>query len=267
MRRRGDRQQVDDHRLVPPDQRVADVKCMPRRPVPVENLAVRCLAEPVPLHRPPERGDGLDNLALGLRAAREVLPRRQQALHQERRLHQVRAVVVRPEVRHGLAGASVEEVRPDAMKSVGAREEAENPHQPLGGRLARHEAALGPDDEGHDAEARGAERDEVLVARLDLERHPGIRMRAVPVVAEVRLLHHRQQFVVGERAGGGLHGGRWGRLVVAGIDSRNPVAGGAARSAEEVDVALAPRLLDSDRHERAAIVGTVDAVMQEVGGR
>ena len=167
-----------------------------RRPMPVQEFAVGRLPEPVPLHCFPQRRDRVADVALGGSVTIEVLPRRQQSLHQERRLHEVRAVVVGAEIRDRLAGPAVQIVWPNAVEAIGLLQESEDLLQSLNALRARDELPLDAGNQRHDAEARRSERHEVVVAGRDLDRHAGIGMRAVPVVAEARLLHHRQQLLV-----------------------------------------------------------------------
>src|SRR5215470_4700759 len=59
MSLRGHRQKISDHHFVEANERVMNSPGPERRPVPVQEMAVRILAEPVPLDALPEFGDAL----------------------------------------------------------------------------------------------------------------------------------------------------------------------------------------------------------------
>src|SRR6266550_7403261 len=111
---------------------MVNVKAVIWRPVPVEKIRIWPLPVPVPLDGLPETGDGVAYLAFRGVVAFEVLPRRQQSLHQESSLHQIPSVVIRTEVGNHLAGSSIKKVRPHAMKTIGLCEEAHNLQEPIG---------------------------------------------------------------------------------------------------------------------------------------
>src|SRR5690606_12123622 len=123
VRRRSDREQVHDHRLVPADQRMVDVESMIRRPVPVEHIAVALLAIPTPLDVSPQARDGVAALALDRIGAIEVLTCSKEPLTDEGGCHEIAAIVVPAEVRHRLAGIAVQKMRPHTGISIRALEE------------------------------------------------------------------------------------------------------------------------------------------------
>src|SRR5215467_1530176 len=57
--RRGHREKIGDHHFVEANKRMVDAPGPKGRPVPVQEVAVRCLAEPVPFDAFPEPGDAL----------------------------------------------------------------------------------------------------------------------------------------------------------------------------------------------------------------
>jgi hypothetical protein len=120
--------------------------------MPVQEFAVGRFPEPVPLHFFPQRRDRVADIALGGSVTIEVLARRQQPLHQERRLHQIRAVVVGTEIRDGLASPTVQIVWPDAVEAISLLQESENLLQSLHALRAGDELALDTGHQRHDAE-------------------------------------------------------------------------------------------------------------------
>src|SRR4051794_35606862 len=98
---------------------MADVPGMIRRPMPVKEITAGCLSIPVPFHAAPKRGNSLADVVLSRVVAVEILPSCEQALYKKCGLHQVAAVVVFAEVGVYAPGASVEKMRPCAMKSIG----------------------------------------------------------------------------------------------------------------------------------------------------
>ena len=260
VRRRRDGQHVGDERLVEADQLVVDVPGIVGRPVPVEIAAVRALPIPVPLDAPPQRRDRADDPPLDVVVTREVLARREQALHQEGSLDEVPAVVVLAEDGNDLARGAVEEVRPGAVEPVGALEELDDAEQAARALVASDEAAFDADDQRHDSEPRRAGGDDAGIARDVLERHTRHGVRSFPVVAEAGLLHHRQQPLVVELPGGRLRDGRERRLAVRAVARRHLVESPPARLAEEVRVARDTRLLHTDRLVAHAVERPVDHV-------
>src|SRR5215472_6719894 len=93
------------------------------RPVPVEEVALRCLAVPAPFDRVPQLRDATVERFLGGSGAVEVLASGEQTLHEERGFNQVSAVVEHAEDRHGASGGAVHVMRPDAVITVGVLEE------------------------------------------------------------------------------------------------------------------------------------------------
>ena len=97
---------------------MADVPLVIRRPMPVQHVAVGRLAIPVPFDLAPHPRDRVANFALVGRVAVEILPRGEQALHQECSFHQVAAIVVLAKQRPDFAGVAIEKMGPDAVKAV-----------------------------------------------------------------------------------------------------------------------------------------------------
>ena len=111
--------------------------------------------------------------------------------------------------------------------------------------FAGDELAIDAGDDRHHAEAGRADRDQPLVAGQDLDGHPGVGIGGFPVVAERRLLHHRQQLVVAERMRRRADGCRQRRFAVAGVDGADPVGDRPAVRADEVGIAGERALLDA----------------------
>jgi hypothetical protein len=137
---------------------------------------------PIPFDLPPQCLDRLAKGGLVGVLAREILPRREQALKQERRLDDVAAVVLRHEGDRSVR-AAVEEMREGAMVARGAGEMIEHHPQATDGLLAGDPATLDGDDHRHGAETRSADGDAVG--------NPGAvagkaahRMSEVPEIAE-----------------------------------------------------------------------------------
>ena len=124
MRGRGDRQEVDDHRFIPSDEWMVDVEAMIGRPVPVKKIAVGLLSVPIPLDLAPHPGDAVAYLALLRSVAIEILASGEQAMNHEGGFDEIATVVIFPEVWKDFPGASVEEVRPDAVEAIGVLQEA-----------------------------------------------------------------------------------------------------------------------------------------------
>src|SRR5436190_19916614 len=118
MRWGSDGQQIDDHRFIPADQRMANMPTMIWRPMPIKHIAGRCLSIPVPLYLAPHCGNPLTNLALLGIVAVEVLARSEQSLHQKSGFHQISTVVVFAEVGIHMPGAAIKEMRPHTVKAI-----------------------------------------------------------------------------------------------------------------------------------------------------
>src|ERR1700679_2077823 len=95
---RRDREQEGDHRLVPAYQRMADVPGMVGRPMPIEEIARWGLAIPVPLDPAPERRDRLADFALRRSIVVEIVPGREQPLHQKGGFNEIAAIIVTAEI-------------------------------------------------------------------------------------------------------------------------------------------------------------------------
>ena len=237
--------------------------------MPVEEVAVLLLAEPVPLDVAPQLRDGVADLAFGGVVAIEVLPGGEQPLHHEGGLDEIGAVIVGPEVGDGLAGTTVEEVRPSSVEAVRLAEEANDLEDAAGALFASDEAAVRAGDERHHSETGGPHGAEVFIAGLDLERHAGVGVGGVPVVTEAAFLRHGEQFLIGEGAGGAGHCSGGGRLSARFIQRGDAVPGGAPRRTDEIHVAVAAGLLDADGGELLPVPRAVDLVAEGrgVGGR
>src|SRR5512138_130618 len=108
---------------------MVDVKPVIRRPVPVEDIAV------------------------------EVLASREQSLDHECGLDEIAAVVILSEEGDRSTRIPIEEMRPNAVKAIGARKKARDLQYALRHLAARREAAFRGDEHRHDAEAAAAERE------------------------------------------------------------------------------------------------------------
>src|SRR5271166_4142930 len=139
--------------------------------MPVERILVRRRTEPVPVHVLPETRDVIAKASLFFIFPVEVLPRGEQALHQEGSLDEVGAILIDAEDRKYVAGAAAEEVRPHAMVAVRARKERSDLQQPVDNLLAGGEATLRANCHGHNAEAAGAKRDDIIISGRILTCH------------------------------------------------------------------------------------------------
>lgn len=196
VRRRSHAEKIGDHYFVESDERMVNLPCPLRRPVPVKKITGRSLAIPIPLDRFPELRDSAVEGLLAFAGPVKILARRQQALHQEGSLDQVSAVVEHPEHRHGTARVAVHVVRPRSVIALGVCEEVDDLCQPLRTLFAGNEAAIDANDERHDAEPARPGGDDSLIAGNIFARHAGVRIGPFPVVLEARLLQHRKQFVI-----------------------------------------------------------------------
>ena len=112
MRRRGNRQQIDDHRFVKSGQPMIDEPGPLRRPMPIKGVAVRRFPVPIPFHGFPKMRDALGECGFLRRRAIEVLPRGKKTLNQERGLHEVPAAVNHIKNRKRLTAFAVHKMRP-----------------------------------------------------------------------------------------------------------------------------------------------------------
>ena len=96
------------------------------------------------------------------RVAIEILPRHQQALHQERSFRHVAAIVVLAKARNYFAGAPIQKMRPDAVKRVGIRKKMRDFLQPLYALFAGDEFSRNAHDNGHNSESRRSQRHQIL---------------------------------------------------------------------------------------------------------
>src|ERR1700757_441660 len=94
------------------------------RPVPVECVTFWSSPEPVPIHIAPQARYPFPQFALRWIVRIKVLPRREQALHQKRRLDQVGSVVVDAEERNHMTCPAVHEVRPCTVEAIRMCEKA-----------------------------------------------------------------------------------------------------------------------------------------------
>src|SRR5436190_22439004 len=111
---RSDGQQVYDHHFVPADQFVLDERAVVRRPVPVEKCVFGRGAVPVPLDAFPEAR----YLVVKLVVVLEILTGGQQTLGKKGCFHEIATILITAEDGHGLTGAAVEKVRPNAVEAV-----------------------------------------------------------------------------------------------------------------------------------------------------
>ena len=187
--RRSCSQHEGDQRLVPAAQLQRHGEILLRAPVP--HHGVRRRAEAPPVHATPQVIDLLRQLRCALP---HVFTRGEQAHHQEGRFHDVAAVVTR---RKGDSCTGVA-VGPVCEGAAIARQHFEKPADPrdaLHRLVQRDEAALGPGDHRHDAEARSARRHGVHHVRCarTFPRHAARRVREVGEIAQRLALHLVEQ--------------------------------------------------------------------------
>ncbi len=184
--RRAGGEHEDRHRLVPAPDRQRVRRPVPRRvSVPHQLGAAPHMRGPV--HRAIEPLDPAHQLGrLG-----EILGRREQAGHQERRLYQVAAVIARHEGQDAPRRAA-EEMRKDAVEAVGPLEKGDDALDPVEDVAPRPPAALGRDELSHDAEPGAARCHRVLDVIAEgpgaaLARHAADGMAPVGEVGRGRL--------------------------------------------------------------------------------
>src|SRR5437016_10470072 len=112
------------------------------RPVPIQELAPLRTAVPIPFNRLPELRDPSEQISFRAARAAEVLSGGEQSFHQERRFHQVSAVVEHAEDRHRLARASVHVMRPGAVIALRVFQELDDLRQPLEGIHSLYQTAV-----------------------------------------------------------------------------------------------------------------------------
>ncbi len=86
------------------------------------------------------------------------------------------------------------------MVSLCVFEEVDDFREALDALGACNESAIDANDEGGDAHAAGAGRDDAIISGNIFARHSGVGIGSIPVVVEAGFLHHRQKFVVAEFA-------------------------------------------------------------------
>src|SRR5439155_13380431 len=123
------------------------------------------------------------NALLGFAVSLEVLSRGQQSLHQKCGLHQIAAVIKHAEHQHALSRVPIQEMGPGTMKARRFLEEGHNLRKPLKALFARNKSAIDPDNEGHDAKATRAGRDNAIISWNVFQRRSGYRVSSLPVIA------------------------------------------------------------------------------------
>ena len=127
MRRRGNRQQIDDHRFVKSGQPMIDEPGPLWRPMPIKRVAVLRFSVPIPLQGFPKTRDALGECCFLRRRAIEVLPRGEKTFDQERRFHEVPAAINHIKNRKRLTGFAVHKMRPRPMVARSLVEERRDP--------------------------------------------------------------------------------------------------------------------------------------------
>src|SRR5262249_53174253 len=112
------------------------------------------------------------------------------------------AIVVDAKDGERLSRVAVYEMRPRPMVAGNLFKKRNDLLKAFERLRARDEATLGTNEKRKDAEARRAGGDDAIVTGLAFQRSTGVRMRAVPVVAEACFLKHGEEFVVGHRVRG-----------------------------------------------------------------
>src|SRR5580765_7496754 len=107
MRRGGHGKQVGNHDLIEANERMVNLPCPLRRPMPINKVAGCCLPIPIPLDSLPKLGDAAVERTLLFIRPVKILAGREESLHQKRGFDQVSAVVKRAEYWHRLAGIAV----------------------------------------------------------------------------------------------------------------------------------------------------------------
>jgi len=197
---RGSGEHVGDQAFIPTPDLVIHGPIVIRAPMPVQHVTPT-LGVPVPLDLLPQRRDARTQIFFDPRFVAEIFPCTQQPHAQVRGFHQISAVILAIE-RNRRSGSPMQEVRKRAVIDRRGTEGIEYPSQSFQRRVARDPAAFHRHDDGHDAEARTADRGLVLGRRLmsraaiECKAAPG--MRALPEKIECPALHALQQLVIGQ---------------------------------------------------------------------
>src|ERR1041385_1305134 len=115
------------------------------------------LTIPRPLNSRPEFSDTINKVVPNGVGGAQILPKREQSLHEERGLHKITAIVFLTERDH-LASASVYPVRPCTMKPVGFLQEGHELIEMLNAVVAWNEVSFSANNHRHNAEAGSARR-------------------------------------------------------------------------------------------------------------
>lgn len=195
--RRSRRQYETEQAFVPTLNWTVHRPAMVRAPVPHELPVAAC--EPGPFGLRQERIHASFKTMLSGGILGKILASANQPLEQERRLDQVGAVIFSPEG-NGLACPAVDEVRKHAVVTLRTFQEIEHSMQPAQRCAAIDPTPIDRNDNGHDAEARAADRHEIIggVARrlLAIPGKSANGMRAFPEIAGRLPLHDVEQCLV-----------------------------------------------------------------------
>ena len=187
--------------------------------MPVEHV-LSATAIPVELHLLPQGVDTVNHPFFRLNLRVHILPCAQQALHQERALHQITAIILLAE--RCYPAGRIEPVRPHAVKTFGACEERDNLLQPCNALFTRDELSIHCHYYTGYTEARTSGGDDgrvvVTIVAINMDtliRHACRRIGTVPHIIEVRALQGIHQRLIGQHLRCDGLGWRDGRLRAA----------------------------------------------------
>src|SRR5579875_3854868 len=169
--------------------------------MPVKPFTLRSSSVPIPFNRLPKFRNPSVDLSLQLILSSEILAGDESTLHQKRSFNKVSSVVIHVEDWERFACAPIHVVRPGSMIAGRPLEKPKHFYQTPDALLPADKSALDPDNECHDAEARRARGNDIIIARQVLTNGAGNGMGSFPVIPERSLLKHREEFIIRERAG------------------------------------------------------------------
>src|SRR5580698_7040304 len=202
MCRRRHAEQIGNHYFVEADERMMDLPRPLRRPMPIQKAARRGLAVPTPVDALPKIGNAAIERLFVLAFAMKILPRGQQAFHKEGSLDQVASVFIHAEHGHRLAIIAIHKMRPRAVVALGVLKKSDDLCQPFHSFLSSDEAPIHSNHQSHDCETARAGGDDAIISGNIFASHPGMRVRALPVVTKAGSLQHGEKFIVGHLVSG-----------------------------------------------------------------
>lgn len=129
-------------------------------PMPIEVFSAAC--EPVPLDLLANRGHAFSQTLLTVPSLVKIFSCANEALHQQRGLNNVTAVILAGEG-NGFSRSAVEKVCKHAVISLTLIQKTQNGQDAVERLIPRYPSPLNGDDDGHDAKACSASTDNIVV--------------------------------------------------------------------------------------------------------